>query len=426
MRTLTFSLLFVSLIATVGLGWIFDRAYEQYMHDEQHSNIDTIKVLEQLGEQLAKTLNNIPDKNQFVAQWQKETDYQLEILPVTAISLPQTLLTEVKTGKPLLLESSKQLTFHYYLARDDEILILKSALIDTKRQSNSINYLITVIFYLLLIVLFLVWVYPLIKQLISLRRSAKAFGEGDLSQRIIISPTSYIRDIQLEFNHMAKRIEDLVSDVKLLSSAVSHDLRTPLARIRFGFDTLQEESDPVNRQRFEAKISNNIDEMTSLVETLLNYARLDQVMLELKRDKIDLSLLLQQCIEHIKTTPIDIAFIQTEDEAFVIGDKQYLKMLFNNLLQNAINYGNGKLLVKLIVEKTHCKIIIADNGDGIQEALKQNILKPFVRGDDENTIKGHGIGLAIVKRILDWHDGDIAIANSPELLGAQFTIRLVR
>ena len=73
---------------------------------------------------------------------------------------------------------------------------------------------------------------------------------------------------------MAQRIEGLVSDVKLLSNAVSHDLRTPLARIRFGIDTLQEEEDPKLRQIFQDKISDNVDEMSRLVETLLNYARL--------------------------------------------------------------------------------------------------------------------------------------------------------
>jgi signal transduction histidine kinase len=72
---------------------------------------------------------------------------------------------------------------------------------------------------------------------------------------VSLGRVSYIRDIENEFNAMAQRIENQIEDIKLLSSAVSHDLRTPLARIRFGLDTLQEEEDPVLRRKFEKKLA---------------------------------------------------------------------------------------------------------------------------------------------------------------------------
>jgi two-component system OmpR family sensor kinase len=94
----------------------------------------------------------------------------------------------------------------------------------------------------------------------ALRLAAKSFGEGKLDERITPSSISYIRDIELEFNQMAKRIDNLVSDVKMLSTAVSHDLRTPLARIRFGIDTIQEVDDKTLRNELEAQLSDDVDE----------------------------------------------------------------------------------------------------------------------------------------------------------------------
>jgi two-component system OmpR family sensor kinase len=251
-------------------------------------------------------------------------------------------------------------------------------------------------------------------RLIKLRNTAKSFGEGKFSQRLKISSISYIRDIEIEFNHMAQRIENLIADVKLLSSAVSHDLRTPLARIRFGIDTLQEEDDPILRRRFEEKISNNVDEMTSLVETLLRYARLDQMMLDIKKDKVELSQLIA-----------NFEFISPADEVIVKGDKSYISMLINNLLQNAIVYGNGQVKVKLSAQQNNVNIIIEDKGAGIAKEQREDILKNLVLGDAKHkTIKGHGIGLAIVKRIVDWHQGSINISDSSELSGAKFSITL--
>ena len=176
---------------------------------------------------------------------------------------------------------------------------------------------------------------------------------------------------------MAQRIENLIADVKLLGNAVSHDLRTPLARIRFGIDTLQEEDDPVLRRRFEDKISNNVDEMTLLVETLLRYARLDQAMLEIKKDKVVLSQLITNCIHNKSSDAVSFTFNSLFDDVTVTGDRTYLSMLINNLLQNAIVYGEGQVIVTLSGSQNRVIIIIEDDGAGIPEKQREDILKPF-------------------------------------------------
>ncbi len=425
MRTLTVSLLFVILTATMGLGWLFDRVYEQYSATEQKQGIQTVDVLKNLGMDLAITLEQLPNKQEFIALWPTEGQYKLMLIPLANFPLPQQLLTQLKLGEPLLLTTDNHVAFHYYLASSEELLIVKSPLFNAADEVQPQNYIFTALFYLALLLLLLLWLAPLVNRLIKLRNTAKSFGEGNFSQRLKITSVSYIRDIEIEFNQMAQQIENLIADVKLLSSAVSHDLRTPLARIRFGIDTLQEEDDPVLRRRFEQKISNNVDEMTSLVETLLSYARLDQARLELKKDRVELSQLIANCLQNKNADDVTFNFVNPSEGVFVTGDQSYLSMLINNLLQNAIVYGQGQVNVSLLVIKNKVTITIEDNGSGIEAAQRADILKPFVRGSAQHkTIKGHGIGLAIVKRILDWHQGSIDISDSSQLSGAQFTITL--
>jgi len=430
-RTLTLSLVLVVFIATVGLGWLFDRLYEQNIAHEQQTNIDAVQVLEQFGSGLAQAMNGLAERNQLIQNWQltnKELQaqpYQLSLVSLTNFPLPKSLHTDLKQGKPLLLESDNGLTFHFYLPAYDELLLVKSPLLLNEVQAQSTAYIFTALFYFALILLFLLWAYPLVRQLLALRHAAKSFGEGKLTQRIAPSSISYIKDIEGEFNHMAQRIENLIADVKLLSTAVSHDLRTPLARIRFGIDTLQEEDDVEQQARYIEKISGNVDQMTDLVETLLSYARLDQTMLEIKKEKLCLSTLTLNCIKLKENNSLSFNVVMEKDEIFIIGDKRYLTMLINNLLQNAINYGQGKIAINLTIEEGSVLLTIADNGQGVLEHQRHDMFKPFVRGKhDTKTVKGHGIGLAIVKRIVDWHHGTINIGQDNELLGAKFMVRL--
>jgi len=100
-------------------------------------------------------------------------------------------------------------------------------------------------------------------------------------------------------------------------------------------------------------------------------------------------------------------------------------MVLNNLLQNAINYGRSKVLVELSYKSHNIIMSISDDGDGVPTEQRENIIKPFFRAKNSlNNIKGHGIGLAIVKRILDWHHGTLIISNATELSGSKFTISL--
>jgi len=434
MRNLTLSLLAVVLIATIGLGWMFDGIYNKYLNQDNDQTInktksttqqDYISVLERVGTHISIALNGIDNRQQFIDNWPTDGQLSLYLKPLASFPLPQTLLDNLTLGQPLLLETDDSIALHFYLAKTNELLVLTTPPQSVSQQNTLLPILLTSLFYLAVLVLMLLWLYPLARRLMTLRQTAKSFGEGNLTKRIDVGSISYIRDLELEFNRMAQRIDDLVTDIKLLSSAVSHDLRTPLARIRFGIDTIQEEDDPVLRRRFEKRISDNVDEMVDLVESLLSYARLDQTLITLNKAPVDFVALVNACINNKSQDDIQLTLTAPNEQMMVNGDLSYLMILMSNLLQNAYQYCQSKINVTIEERGSNLIVIIADDGPGIAIEQRDKILKPFIRGEStENKVKGYGMGLAIVKRIVEWHHGDIAIDDSANLSGAQFTVTL--
>lgn len=433
MRNLAFSLLAVVLIATIGLGWMFDGIYNQYLNQNTESNVqgfdsqqqDLISTLEQVGTHLSVALSGVDNRQQFIEQWPKEGQLTLQLQPLENLPLPQALLADLKAGKPLLLETDDSIALHFYMAQSQELLVLTTPPLSPSASQSLLPIILTSLFYLAVLLLMLLWLYPLARRLMTLRQTAKSFGEGNLNQRIDVGSISYIRDLELEFNRMAQRIDDLVSDIKLLSSAVSHDLRTPLARIRFGIDTIQEEDDPVLRKKFEQRISDNVDEMVDLVESLLSYARLDQTLITLNKAPVDFLALVSTCINNKSQDDVELTLLKPEHKVMVDGDLSYLMVLMSNLLQNAYQYCQKQIHITIKEQANQIVVIVADDGKGIPKEQREQILKPFIRGESsEVRVKGYGMGLAIVKRIVEWHHGELTIDDSAKLSGAQFTVSL--
>ena len=420
MRTLSVSLILVVLIATIGLGWIFDTLYLSYQQEQETQSNDTSLALENIAVNLATSISGLQDKQGFIAQWQG--DYTLQLIKLDDLALPSQLKETLISGTPLTLESSDQVTIHVKLPESDELLLLNFQQVEEFSVQDNHRYWLTVLFYAMLIGAFLIWLAPLAQRLFKLRRVAKAFGEGKLNERIQVGSISYIRDVEYEFNRMAQRIEDLVADVKLLSSAVSHDLRTPLAKLRMGLDTLSEETDPQVRANYHQRLDKQMDNMVELVETLLQYARMDQAMIELQNQPLNIEKLILHSLNQHAINAEFLSQLNTS-QTMVYGDGRYLKIAINNLLQNACKYGKSRIRVVLDENADWVILTIEDDGCGIPEDQRERIFKPFVRANNHSE-QGFGVGLAMVKRVLDWHHASVSVGNSATLRGAKFEVKL--
>lgn len=442
LRTLSLSLLLTIVVASIGAGLLLDKLYAELYSHEQTDNGLTQSQLEVIGAQLSTTLRNIENKDEFIQAWQRENSLlSLEIVQQDDIKIPAELLQGLKDSGHLTLSSSTSISA-YFPNDADSYFVFRTPQVIQPKQTNWLPIIFTVFFYALLIAIVVIWLTPLIRRLKTMKSSAKKLGEGDLGARMTPGNISYINDLELEFNRMAQRIEELVSDISLLSSAISHELRAPIAKLQFGLDALRDEEDIEKRHRYEDRLDTTIADMTNLLETLLKYARLDKNIAQLTQDKVDLLELCNNAItsaaqQDKKSACTEINITARNPFYIVQGDAFYLNLAIQNLLSNSLKYGKGKMLISFDQINGALLFSIEDNGPGIEEHFRQDIFKPFIRGKNtegsnhqpvanQSTQKGHGLGMALVKRIADLHNAQIKITTSETLGGAKFTLKFVQ
>lgn len=417
MRILIVSLLVVVLTAILGVGWTLDQLFDRYANDVVS---DEVQIYQEMGAQLAVILDATSDPGVVITQSTHSQFVRVSLQAAEDFPLPAAILREFESGEALVLESDDGLTLHYYLPKHADVLTITPIHYNAS-SLPAMKLIFTAVFYAAVLALLLLWLYPLIRRLTTLRAAAKDFGRGQLDRRVSTDGVSYIADIELEFNRMAERIQTLISDNKLLSSAVSHDLRTPLARLRFGIDTLECTSDPQAREKYTQRLSADISEMENLVNSLLDFARLDFELPEKRAELLPLKRLVSECVERHSHSNISIALDMT-GEHLLKGNASHFTMLLGNLLQNALNFAERSVHVELRCANEGTLLVVSDDGPGIPVEQHRTILMPFTRGANSSTEKGHGLGLAIVNRIAQRHGGTIKIDTCSELRGARISI----
>ncbi|MBX2824550.1 MAG: two-component sensor histidine kinase [Gammaproteobacteria bacterium] len=429
MRSLTASLLIVTLVTILALGWALDRLFLRYAGEPDST--DTLATYREIGQQLASVVDAQVIPGEFLEQWPDNSTVLLDLLDEDSFPVPENLLSGFRDGDPLVLESDSDVSIYYHLPSHGKILGL-TPLNVSPAQHTPLRLILTMVFYIGVGILLLAWLYPLIRRLLALRYSAIEFGKGHLDSRVSTRGLSYITDIETEFNRMADRIQTLVTDNRLLSSAVSHDLRTPLARLRFGIDTLSETPADAAQQAYIERLSNDIDAMEKLVNSLLSFARLDHVMASAESKPTDLAGLVRECVNLYADEPIDVLSEHIE-QVSVAGNTDFLGMLTNNLLQNAATHAKSTVQVRLVSQNNIANLIVEDDGPGIPDAQRETVMMPFQRGiqnketngvdtNSKNKKSGHGLGLAIVARLAQWHGASVKVTDSERLGGAQITV----
>ena len=245
--------------------------------------------------------------------------------------------------------------------------------------------------------------YPAVRRLTRrlerLRSSVEALGSGDLAARVAVQGRDEVAALAASFNRAAERIEQLVAAHKALLANASHELRSPLARMRVGVEMLGEHAKPALR----AELERNVAELDALVEEILLASRLDAVASLEVREPIDLlALAAEECAR------VDAAL--EGDPVTLNGDPRLARRMIRNLLENARRYG-GETRIDVEVRRSAddtMLIRVCDRGPGVPEAERERIFEPFYRpaGTRERT-GGVGLGLALVRAIARKHGGEV-------------------
>jgi signal transduction histidine kinase len=251
------------------------------------------------------------------------------------------------------------------------------------------------------------------RQLENLRHGVEALGEGDFKARVSTRGCDEVASLARSFNQAAERIESLLLAHKQLLANASHELRSPLTRIRLALEMQAEQPAP----HLLDEMRRDIAELDQLIEEILLASRLDAMREPLHSQPVDLAALLaEECARSdalCEVAPLNI-----------VGDERLLHRLLRNLLDNARRHGGDEVSASLRQEQDLAVIQVCDNGKGIAPEERERIFEPFYRPAGSREKEGsHGLGLALVRQIAERHGGSVQCLPRVEG-GACFEVRL--
>lgn len=268
------------------------------------------------------------------------------------------------------------------------------------------------------------WVRPHWRDLEHIRLAAQRFGDNDLGSRILLPRRSTVRALAGHFNQMAERIESLIANQRELTNAVSHELRTPIARLSFELDQLKQQADPRQSRQLIADMYADLGELEEMVSELLTYASLERGATQVTRENIEAQSWLDSVIGSV-TLEAEAAGVQlslrTCEVDVIQIEPRFMARALINLLRNAIRYADRRVEVSLVKFGSGYEVRVDDDGPGVPLEGRTKIFEPFLRLDTSRDRRtgGFGLGLALVKRVSQWHGGQVHVLDS-EWGGASF------
>ncbi len=254
---------------------------------------------------------------------------------------------------------------------------------------------------ILLIIIALIFLKNQTKPLVKLAKAAERFGKGDYVNDFRASGSQEIRKAAFEFDRMAKRINRHLNQRAEMLSGISHDLRTPLTRLKLQLAMLKQKD-------ISEKMSKDIDEMEKMLNDYLQFAKTQS---QENTTSVNLNNLLNSIKNELNNEKLSFKNIKNIIE--LKGRPTALKRSFENIIQNGLIYGN-KVNVDIHKGTNRATIIIEDDGPGIPDDQYKNVFKPFFRLDKSRSLNqsGVGLGLAIVEDIINSHGGNIQLGKS--------------
>jgi len=252
-----------------------------------------------------------------------------------------------------------------------------------------------------------------------LNTGVQEVSRGNLKHRVPLKKSDELRDLAAAFNDMTERIRDMINTKEQLLLDVSHELRTPLTRMKVALEFLED-------SQAKKSLRADIEEMEKMVNEILETARRQHKYENRKKQPTNLAELLKQTLAAFEDRPPGIEIVDFPSEIEVRVDREQIKTVFENVLNNAIKYSqpdSGSIQVSCKHRESFAVVRITDKGIGIPEEELAHIFEPFYRVDKSRTkdTGGYGLGLSLCKTIMEAHDGKIEVQSRP---GAGTTVSL--
>lgn len=264
-----------------------------------------------------------------------------------------------------------------------------------------------------------VMVYRLWRDVSQLAQAARQMRDGQLDTRAPRAGTALVRPLANAFNHMAEQLQQLLESQRVLAQAVAHEVRTPLARMRFGLADLEDTAlDDVQRDALGG-LRTDVDRLQHLTDAGVEYAALGRCH-QLTRQRLQLAALVRGVVAQFAPLPMPVQQALSP-VGLVNVNRHMLELALRNLLGNALRYARRQIRIASTVNDGWLCLQVEDDGPGIAPELRGQVLQPYVRLDPGSP--GFGLGLALVQVVADKHGGHVEVTDS-ELGGACIRLHL--
>jgi len=426
MQRLFFRFYLFIVVCLITLGWAVETLWHQTHQNEAKATVSQTQLA--LVDSIKSQILNSSSPTHLHLQVEKlsqKLQIPLKLIIAQQIALPPTSMKNLEQGQHLVLFDQNENPIIYQqlnLPGHNNFLLVVGPLQEDNFKATATPLSVYLLFYLFLGLLIALWLWPLWSDLKKVQRQCDQVGRKKQDAHgIDINKSSSIYPIAQTIEQMDNRITTLLNTQKQMSSAVSHELRTPLARTKFALAMV-----PENCVTHANAISEDIDEMENIIEQLLDFARIEADGPKLNLESVDLILLLQHQVQKLQgISEKQLAFTPKNAELLYQCDGFYLERILSNLLSNANRYAQSTVEVSILKTDQQILINIDDDGPGIPADELASIFNPFYRLDKSRgkATGGVGLGLSIVQRLVQWHDGHCKAELSP-LGGARFILKL--
>ena len=266
-----------------------------------------------------------------------------------------------------------------------------------------------------------------------LAEAAKKVADGDFSVYVPTLHTSdkldYLDIMIMDFNRMVEELGSIETLKTDFVSNVSHEMKTPIAIIKNYAELLQTDRiEDGRRKEYAESIENAAIRLSDLIGNILKLTKLENQRITPEVEDYDVCRQLCECILQFEDAwdekEIELE-VEIEDAAMVRADEKLMELVWNNLLSNAIKFTEpgGSVTVSQTSDENYIRVSVSDTGCGMSQECIKHIFDKFYQGDTSHSKQGNGLGLALVKRVLELMDGDIRIV-SEEGKGSTFTVIL--
>jgi two-component system, OmpR family, sensor kinase len=405
--------LYLLIIVTLAVvSWGQDRLLQTYSNPDTADEKPVSAVLSVLADRLHEAPSG--GWKSLAADIAARTGVDIEVFASTDIAGRGTL-ERLRRNEIAYMESSAGDSWILKRLDNEHVLAFRSP--EPSAQRGPLEWGLTILFYAAIALVLMFWIWPLTRDLRALEQAAAQYGHRNWRFTANIKRHSQIYPLAETFRRMAARIDGLIASHKDMSNAVAHEIKTPLSRMQFEIELAQQTLSEASIKVSLSNIKTDIAAIDDLVRATLDYAILERAEMSLNLAAHNLTTLIPGIVDAIKLNTRPEVSISTDVQADadrIVCDAHLFETVLKNLLYNANRYAASRIGITFTSGAGTHQLLVDDDGPGIPLQDRTRVLQSFVQLNPAAGKKtGYGLGLAIVNRAIEWHGGEVEVADSP-------------